>query len=128
MEEIVKQIEEMLGYLATILVVLTTLSTYLIKLVSKMKEVKKLKNKEISLVEIKELMSEAEKLFTLGTEKKKYVIEKMKIFTKDNKIKFNKEEVSLMIEELVILTKQINNKCNVKEEEKSDVRTSIKWY
>ena len=124
MEEIVKQIEEMLGYLGTILVVMTTISVYVGKLIKKVKEVKKLKNKEITLVEIKELMSEAEELFVLGTEKKKYVIEKMKIFTKDNKIKFDKEEITKKIEELVILTKQINNKCNVKEEGNKDV----KWY
>ena len=45
-----------------------------------------------------------------GEEKKQYVLTKANMFAIENKIKFNEQAVSEKIEELVMLTKQVNKR------------------
>jgi len=71
---------------------------------------------------------EAEKLshFT-GLEKKAYVMMRASQFAKLNKIRFNEIQVSSRIEELVELTRHVNENVKLKQEVEVNKATGNDW-
>lgn len=104
---------ELLGiiitFVSTILGLLVTLVTYILKFVGN----KKVKEKALNFINISEklieLITEVEKYSTLkGTEKKRYVLRKIEEYADENNLKYDEEEISNKIEELVSLTRSVN--------------------
>ena len=83
--------------------------TFLVKFI-KNEKAKKVLNCTLKLAEtIQPLIVEAEKFTHFsGEEKKQYVLTKANQFAIDNKLKFDQEKVSAMIDELVETTKKVN--------------------
>lgn len=95
-------------FVSTILGLLVTLVTYILKFVDN----KKVKEKALNFISISEklieLITEVEKTTLNGLEKKKYVLQKIEEYAKDNNLKYDNEEISNKIEELVSLTRNVN--------------------
>ena len=69
------------------------------------------KNKNWNLIKgwVSEAVQEAEKFVNYtGEEKKAYVLTKIRQYTANKNIKFNTDKVSALIEELVLLSKNVN--------------------
>lgn len=92
-------------------VVLTIISTILGLFASKNEKAKKYYQAYIKVEEkIRELCTIAENNYKNGDQKKKYVIANINTFLIENKIDFDIELVTDMIESIIKLTKSINNK------------------
>ena len=121
-----------LSILAPTLTLLCTTVVFLQKFV-KNKRLKRILEKTEQITrEIIPCISEAEKFSNYsGAEKKEYVMTKLNQFALDNHIKFNQEETSKRIEELVALTKEVNvkdipiNEKVVQEEIENDSQKQI---
>lgn len=106
-----KNIEVILSMLAP---ALTLLCTTLVFLKGKIKN-KRMKNilENASKItsQIIPLIEQAEKFVNYsGEEKKEYVLTKLLGYAINNKLKFDKEEISNKIEELITMSKQVNSK------------------
>lgn len=96
-------------FVTTILGLLVTLVTYILKFVND----KKVKEKALGFISISnkllELITEVEKYNSLsGLEKKNYVMQKINEYALNNNLKYDSEEISNKIEELVNLTRSVN--------------------
>ena len=102
-------IQEILTLIGSILPLLIAFLTFLVKFI-KNEKAKKVLNCTLKLAEtIQPLIVEAEKFTHFsGEEKKQYVLTKANQFAIDNKLKFDQEKVSAMIDELVETTKKVN--------------------
>ena len=98
-----------LSILAPMLTLLCTTVVFLQKFVKNKKLKKVLEKTEQITREIIPCITEAEKFVNFsGVEKKEYVMTKINQYALENHIKFNQEEISKRIEELVSLTKEVN--------------------
>ena len=105
----IENIKLLLPFLAPTLGLLGTTILFLKKFVKNKKLKKVLEKAEEVTKEIIPYVMEAEKFINYtGEEKKNYVMTKLNQFAIKNNIKFNEEEASKKIEELVALTKQVN--------------------
>lgn len=97
---------------------IATTATFLLKFL-KNEKAKKLSQSLLTITDvIIPYIEQAEDLITLsGEEKKQYVINMVKTFAKSNNLNLDNYFVDSKIEELIVLTKQVNNK-NLKEIEK----------
>src|SRR5690554_5170776 len=103
-----EQFELILSYITTIFIVIIGVITYILKLVNKTIELKKIKNKELVTKEMLGLIEEAEEIFDIGVEKKKFVLTRLKNFGVENNIKINLEEFEKELSKLIDFTKQVN--------------------
>lgn len=121
------QLEVTLSLIGTILGLIITTLTFLAKSLKGAKA-KKIAEQAVKISEIVlPYIKEAEKFISYsGDEKKAYVIQKASQFAQINKIALDADELSLKIDELVALTKQVNvsSKETVKENEGAMVRNS----
>lgn len=106
-----KNIEVILSMIAP---ALTLLCTTLVFLKGKIKN-KRMKNilENASKItsQIIPLIEQAEEFVNYsGEEKKEYVLTKLERYAINNKLKFDKEEISNKIEELITMSKQVNSK------------------
>ena len=75
------------------------------------KQKRRLKDSTVLLDAVVPLMEIAEKYLNYsGEEKKQYVLTKINQLAIENGIIFNAEEISAKIEELIVLSKEVNNK------------------
>ena len=116
-----------LSVLAPILTLLCTTVVFLQKFVKNKKLKKVLEKTEEITKEMIPCIRQAEQFVHYsGAEKKEYVMTKLKQFAIDHEIKFDEEETSKRIEELVTLTKKVNVKpTSVEEEINSDSKQQI---
>ena len=109
--EIIENLEVLLSILGTILSLLLTSIVCLVKAIQKGKEKRSIEANTIFLEALAPLMEIAEKYENYtGEEKKAFVLTKMNQLAIENHLKFNAEEVSKKIEELIVLSKEVNNK------------------
>ncbi|MDE7264619.1 MAG: hypothetical protein K2N64_08165, partial [Anaeroplasmataceae bacterium] len=100
-----------LSILAPMLTLLCTTVVFLQKFVKNKKLKRVLEKTEQITREIIPYITEAERFVNYsGAEKKEYVMTKINQYALENHIKFNQEEISKRIEELVALTKEVNVK------------------
>ncbi len=100
-----------LSILAPMLTLFCTTVVFLQKFVKNKKLKRVLEKTEQITREIIPCITEAEKFVNYsGSEKKEYVMTKINQYALENHIKFNQEEISKRIEELVSLTKEVNVK------------------
>lgn len=100
-----------LSILAPMLTLLCTTVVFLQKFVKNKKLKRVLEKTEQITREIIPCITEAERFVNYsGAEKKEYVMTKINQYALENHIKFNQEEISKRIEELVSLTKEVNVK------------------
>ncbi len=121
-----------LSILAPTLTLLCTTVVFLQKFVKNKKLKRVLEKTEQITREIIPCITEAEKFSNYsGAEKKEYVMTKLNQFALENHIKFNQEEASNRIEELVTLTKAVNvkdvtiNKEVIQDEIENDSKKQI---
>ena len=116
-----------LSILAPTLTLLCTTVVFLQKFVKNKKLKRVLEKTEQITREIIPCITEAEKFSNYsGAEKKEYVMTKLNQFALENHIKFNQEEASNRIEELVTLTKDVTiNKEVVQDEIENDSKKQI---
>ena len=116
-------------FLAPTLGLLCTTIVFLKKFVKNKKLKKVLEKAEKLTKEIIPCIMQAEKFINYtGEEKKNFVMTKLNQFAISNNIKFNEEETSSKVEELVALTKEVNvnntsnfiNETKINEEIKKD--------
>ena len=100
--------ETLLSYISTMLLLLFTTITYIIKFIEKQKEIKKMNDLSMIEAELERLIVEAEKLFDNGSSKEMFVVDRLRSFAKDYKIKLNSEGMQTRIEKLIKITKEIN--------------------
>lgn len=100
--------ETLLSYISTILILLFTTITYIIKFIEKQREIKRMNDLNLIENELERLIVEAEKLFDTGNVKEKFVIDRLRSFASDYKIKLNFNEMQERIEKLIHITKEIN--------------------
>lgn len=106
-----ENIKAILPFLAPTLGLFCTTIVFLKKFIKNKKVKKVLEKTEEITREIIPYIIEAERFTNYtGEEKKNFVMTKLNQFAIDNDIKFNKEETSSKIEELVDLTKNVNVK------------------
>ncbi len=92
-----------------ITIVLTIVGSVLGFLATKNEKAKKFYKTYIEIEKIiKELCIEAEKSYTDGIKKKKYVLSSVNTYLKQNNIKFDLKFIDDMIESLIRVSKQIN--------------------
>lgn len=124
-----EDIQLFLPFLAPALGLLFTTIVFLKKFVKNKKLKKVLEKAEEITKEIIPCIMEAEKFVNYtGEEKKNFVMTKLNQFAIVNNIKFNEEETSNKIEQLVSLTKEVNvnntsnyiNNVQIQEEIKKD--------
>ena len=110
-----ENIQLLLPYMAPILGMLGAIILFIKKSVKNKKLTNVLEMAEEFTERIIPYIKEAEKLIHYtGEEKKNYVMTKLNQYAIENKIKFNQEEASKRIEELVGLTKEVNiNSCEI---------------
>lgn len=100
-----------LSFLAPVLGLLCTTAVFLKKFVKNKNLKKVLEKTEQITKEIIPCIMEAEKFINYsGEEKKSYVMTKLNQYAIVNNIKFNSEETSRKVEELVTFTKEVNVK------------------
>lgn len=98
-----------LSILAPIFTLLCTTVVFLEKFVKNKKLKKILEKTEKITKEMIPLVKEAEGFINFsGVEKKEYVMTKLAQYALENHIKFNREELSEKIEEIINLTKEVN--------------------
>lgn len=116
-------------FLAPALGLLCTTVVFLKKFVKNKKLKKVLEKAEKLTKEIIPCIMQAEKFINYtGEEKKNFVMTKLNQFAINNNIKFNEEETSSKVEELIALTKEVNvnntsnfiNETKINEEIKKD--------
>ncbi len=107
-----------LSIVAPMLTLLCTTVVFLQKFVKNKKLKKVLEKTEQITRELIPCITEAEKFVNYsGAEKKEYVMTKINQYALDNHIKFDQDEISKRIEELVSLTKEVNtNGVSIKKE------------
>lgn len=103
-----EQFELIMSYITTTFIAIVGIITYVIKLINKTHELKKTKDKELALIEMLNLIEEAERLFDEGYERKKFVLARLKNFGVDNKIKINMNEFETELNRLIVFSKQVN--------------------
>lgn len=103
------RIEIIITLASSVIPVLIAFFTFLIKFI-KNEKAKKVLNGMLKVSEAIQSLTVAAEKFTnfSGEEKKQYVLTKVNQFAIDNKIKFDQEKVSQMIDELVATTKKVN--------------------
>lgn len=111
-------VQEILTLIGSMLPLLIAFLTFLVKFI-KNEKAKKILNCTLELSKaIQPLIVEAEKFTHFsGEEKKQYVLTKANQFAIDNRIKFDQEKVSQMIDEYVETTKKVNMRDKDKREE-----------
>jgi hypothetical protein len=115
----------LLSLIGTICGLAITVLTFLYKMIKsarakiKIEQAIKISNAVLPFIK------EAEKFTAYsGEEKKAYVLTKANQFALTNNLKFNENQVSEKIEELVMLTKQVNAKTSTKD--KNEIAKEIK--
>lgn len=103
-------IEMLLSFIGTCIGFILSVLTLIIKL-CKNKKVRRKAEQLLRLTEeMKTFIEEAEALqHYTGKEKKEYVLTKLNQFSIANKIKFNSEDISSKIDDLIALTKKVNH-------------------
>lgn len=102
--------ETILSYLSTILLLLFTTITYVVKFIEKQKEIKKMNDLDMIETELERLMVEAEKLFDDGKSKELFVLDRLRNYAKDYRIRLDLEGVQSRIGNLIKITKEVNVK------------------
>ncbi|WP_026392024.1 hypothetical protein [Haploplasma modicum] len=105
-----EELETVLSYISTSLIVIVAIITYLMKLISNLREIKKLKSNELISEELIRLISLAEELFDKSTDRKKFVTTRLERFGKENKIKYDIKKIDEEIDEVIKFTKKVNYK------------------
>jgi len=114
--ETMENIEIMLSLIGTIIGLVLTVLTFVVKSIRNAKVQKGLKQAIKISNAVLPFIREAEKFASYsGAEKKAYVMIKANQFAITNRIKFDANQVSDKIEELVALTRQVNFKPTAKE-------------
>ena len=113
-----KDLEILLSLTATVIGLLITILTFIVKSVKNAKVKKGLEQAMKIGNAILPFIQEAEKFtaFT-GPEKKAYVMTKANQFALTNHLSFNEPQISVKVEELVALTKQVNVTNSAKDKE-----------
>lgn len=120
-----ENIQLLLPFMAPILGMLGAIILFLKKSVKNKKLKNVLEKAEEFTERIIPYIKEAEKLIHYtGEEKKNYVMTRLNQYAIENNIKFNQEEVSNRIEELVGLTKEVNINCYQNESDKDVIEKS----
>ena len=108
--ETIESVEWLISIIGTILSLLLTSIVCLVKAIQKGKQKRSIEENTIFLEALAPLMELAEKYENYtGEEKKAFVLTKMNQLAIENHLKFNEEEVSKKIEELIVLSKEINS-------------------
>ncbi len=103
--------EILLSIVGTVFSLLLTSIVCWIKAIKSGKQKKLLQNHATFMDAIAPLMELAEKYHNYsGEEKKQFVLTKMNQLAIENNLKFDAEEISNRIEELITLSKEVNNK------------------
>jgi hypothetical protein len=102
--------ESILSYLSTILLLLFTTITYVVKFIEKQKEIKRMNDLDMIETELERLMVEAEKLFDDGNSKELFVLDRLRSYAKDYRIRLDFEGVKTRIGKLIKITKEVNVK------------------
>lgn len=102
--------ETLLSYISTIIILLFSTITYIIKFIRKQREIKRMNDLSLIETELERLIVQAEKLFDIGSIKEKFVIDRLRSFASDYRIKLNFDEMQARIEKLIKMTKEINVK------------------
>lgn len=106
-----------LSITTSIMVILSTILTLLVKAIKNNKTKKTLQGVLSCTNQLIPLIQEAERFINYtGEEKKEYVITRINKYMKENNIKMCDDELSNKIDELVLLTKNVNYKKNTNKE------------
>lgn len=101
--------------LSTLIPLLGTITTLIIKLTRSEKVKKNAKTLNFWLEQVSKWVKEAEKFVNYsGEEKKSFVESKVSQDCVDNKMKYDKDKVSEIIEKVVMLTKEVNQRAKDK--------------
>lgn len=121
-----QNIQIILSLAGTSIGLLITMLTFLAKFIKNAK-LKKAMEQVVTIGNaVIPYINEAEKFSSYsGAEKKAYVMTKANQFAIEKNIPFNENEVSEKIEELVTLTKQVNNKKDSKIESENKTKTQL---
>ncbi len=101
---------DILNLILAIVAGLGTAIPLLIQLVKYIKEAAKSKNWSVLMTLVLEFMTDAEKLFATGAERKEYVMSKIKEMEKTLNCDVDEDVVSSMIDSIVRASKTINAK------------------
>lgn len=111
-----ENIKYILSVAGTVLSLAAACITFAIKMVKAIKEKKETLNREGLIKALPELIEAAESFNNYsGEEKKEYVLTKVNQYAIESKLSFDLSFVSNKIEELITLSKQVNNKTILKQ-------------
>lgn len=105
-----EDIKELAGYVGSVVVLLVTLVSTVLKVISSNREVKKLEGLDEIEEELKRLISEAEEKYDSGGLRKEYVVNKIREYRRDLKLRVSNKEIDKIIEDLVSFSKEVNVK------------------
>jgi hypothetical protein len=106
-----EKLQILISIAGTVASLLVTSIVFIIKFIQAVKSKKKIINNSLLEDAIAPLMEIAEKFKNYsGEEKKEYVLTKINQFALDNNLEFDESALSIKIEELIDLTKQVNYK------------------
>ena len=110
--ENIENLELLISIAGTILSLLLTCIICFVKAIRSSKQKKELQDNATLMDAVGPLMEIAEKYENYsGEEKKQFVLTKINQLAIENNLKFNAEEISKKIEELITLSKEVNNKA-----------------
>lgn len=99
---------EVLNIVLSIITGIITAIPLIIKLVQTVQEAVKSKNWTNLMQLVLQLMTDAEKNFATGAERKQYVIDTVKAMEKTLNYDIDEEIISEMIDSIVLVTKKVN--------------------
>lgn len=97
-----------LSYASTIIIFIISGITYIVKYIKRVKELKIMNDSKLIESELERLMILAEEFLVDGNTKESFVLDRLKYFAQDLKIKFNYDEIHAKILNLIRLSKSIN--------------------
>ena len=108
-----ENLELLLSLIGTAVSLFVTTVVFIIKFANSIRKRKKFSNENDLLNAVAPLMEIAEQHTNYsGEEKKEFVLTKLNQFAIENKITFNSEAIVKRIEELIVLSKNVNAKKN----------------